>query len=338
MCTIRLPRLPVPVVTMQTRFILLNTSHAGNVGAAARAMKTMGFDDLVLVAPRWANVLRREETIQRASGALDVLEKCRIVATLDEALDGLTHLCATAMTPRDFGPPTTTPREHFEMLSKQELLAHVQQAQTAYLAPKLAPVGLLAAAPGLPAQGGTARRGVDSGNAAACKASDPRSGGAWGPQTGVGFLFGSERFGMRNEDVYRCHVCLSIPSNPQFGSLNIGAAIQVIAYEWRLALGGFGAAPVAPVAGQAAAAPVNVPVLADARQVAGMLTHLEQSLVALGFLDPAAPKKLMPRLNALFNRAAVTQEEIHILRGIAKAVLLQAAQKSPPAVDESASV
>ena len=86
---------------MQTRFILINTSHAGNVGAAARAMKTMGFDDLVLVAPRWANVLNREETIQRASGALDVLKNARIVATLDEALGGITHLCATAMTPRD---------------------------------------------------------------------------------------------------------------------------------------------------------------------------------------------------------------------------------------------
>jgi tRNA/rRNA methyltransferase len=95
---------------MQTRFVLIQTSHAGNVGAAARAMKVMGFDDLVLVAPRWANVLRREETIQRASGALDVLEKARIVATLDEALDGMTHLCATAMTPRDFGPPTVAPR------------------------------------------------------------------------------------------------------------------------------------------------------------------------------------------------------------------------------------
>lgn len=77
---------------MKTRFILINTSHAGNVGAAARAMKTMGFDDLVLVAPRWPNVLRREETIQRASGALDVLENARIVATLDEALDGMSHL------------------------------------------------------------------------------------------------------------------------------------------------------------------------------------------------------------------------------------------------------
>lgn len=239
---------------MHTRFILLHTSHAGNVGAAARAMKTMGFDDLVLVAPRWANVLRREETIQRASGALDVLEKARIVATLDEALDGMTHLCATAMTPRDFGPPTRTPREH------------------------LAPL-------------------------------------ATGAQQGVAFLFGSERFGMRNEDVYRCHVCLSIPSNPRFGSLNIGAALQVVAYEWRLALGGFAPAQVPTAADPPA------PQRADAAQVSGMLGHLEQSLVALGFLDPAAPKKLMPRLNSLFNRAQVTQEEVHILRGIAKSIL-----------------
>ena len=260
---------------MKTRFILLNTSHAGNVGAAARAMKTMGFDDLVLVAPRWSNVLRREETIQRASGALDVLEKCRIVDTLDDALEGMTHLCATAMTPRDFGPPTTTPREHFELLSKEKLSALIARG----LETDLAPNSVEAI-----------------------------------PPSGVAFLFGSERFGMRNEDVYRCHVALSIPSNPQFGSLNIGAAIQVIAYEWRLALGGF--------AVEEATAPS---VLADATQVAGMLTHLEQSLVALGFLDPAAPKKLMPRLNTLFNRAQVTQEEVHILRGIAKAILQQAA-------------
>src|ERR1035437_7845778 len=103
---------------MQTRFVLINTSHAGNVGAAARAMKTMGFNDLVLVAPRWANVLNREETIQRASGALDVLKNARIVATLDEALDGMTHLCPPPMTPRDSGPPTLRPRAHFEALVK----------------------------------------------------------------------------------------------------------------------------------------------------------------------------------------------------------------------------
>jgi tRNA/rRNA methyltransferase len=232
---------------MGTRFILINTSHAGNVGAAARAMKVMGFDDLVLVAPRWPDVLTREETIQRASGATDVLAKARIVATLDEALEGVSYLCATAMTPRDFGPPTSTPREHFGPLAASE--------------------------------------------------------------HNVAFLFGSERFGMSNDDVYRCHVALTIPTAPDFGSLNLAAAIQVIAYEWRTALGGFGP-PKTPGAE-----------LADAQSVAGMLAHWEQALTGIGFLDPAAPKKLMPRLNQMFNRAQLTPEEIHILRGVAKAML-----------------
>ena len=244
-----------PPPAMRTRFILINTSHAGNVGAAARAMKTMGFDDLVLVAPRWDNVLRREETIQRASGALDVLRNARIVATLDEAIDGMTHLCATAMVPRDFGPPTSTPRAHLPPLASGAVAAGEQ---------------------------------------------------------GVGFLFGSERFGMQNEDVYRCHVALRIPTNPQFGSLNLGAAIQVVAYEWRLALGGFGDGEAAPVP--------EAPRRADTQQVAGMLDHWERALVDIGFLDPAAPKKLMPRLQQLFHRAQLTDEEIHILRGVAKAM------------------
>ena len=259
---------------MKTRFILIQTSHAGNVGAAARAMKTMGFDDLVLVAPRWPNVLRKEETIQRASGALDVLERARIVATLDEALDGMSHLCATAMTPRDFGPPTRTPRQHFDLLLKKELQA------------------------------------LDGRALEADSAINPE------PESGVAFLFGSERFGMANDDVYRCHVALSIPTNPGFGSLNLGAAVQVVAYEWRQALGGFAAQESAPQGERA-----------DAAQLAGMLAHWEQALAAIGFLDPAAPKKLMPRLNQLFNRAQLTQEEIHILRGVAKS-MLQAARPS----------
>jgi tRNA/rRNA methyltransferase len=246
----------------RTRFVLIEPSHAGNVGAAARAIKTMGFEELVLVRPRWANVLRRQETIERASGANDVLDRARIVETLDEALDGMTHLCATAMTPRDFGPPTRAPREHFAQF--------------------------VAAPPADESQG-------------------------------IAFLFGSERYGMKNEDVYRAHVCLSIPTHPQFGSLNLAAALQVIAYEWRQALSAqFGGFVVSP-----ATAP---PVLADAPQVAGLLGHLEQALVAVDFLDPAAPKKLMPRLNALFNRAQLTQEEVHILRGVAKAMLETAAR------------
>ena len=254
---------------MRTRFILIETSHPGNVGAAARALKVMGFDEMVLVAPRYTNVLRKEETIQRASGANDVLDKTRIVDTLDEALDGISHLCATAMTPRDFGPPTRSPREHFEMLLGRS------QAHSATDASKT-------------------NESISS----------------------IGFLFGSERFGMKNEDVYKCHVALSIPTNPQFGSLNLAAALQLVAYEWRLALGGF---PVSSAVAESS--------LADAEQVSGMLGHFEKALVEIGFLDPAAPKKLMPRLNQLFNRANLTPEEIHILRGVAKAMIETAQAK-----------
>jgi len=253
---------------MKTRFVLINTSHAGNVGAAARALKTMGFDDLVLVAPRWPNVLRKEETIQRASGALDVLENCRIVATLDEALEGMSHLCATAMTPRDFGPPTRTPREHFALLMNGSLNA----------------------------------QGVGQGGAP--------------EESGVAFLFGCERFGMSNEDVYRCNVALSIPTNPTFGSLNLASAVQVIAYDWRQALGGYNVTEATATVERA-----------DAAQVAGMLQHWEEALADIGFLDPQAPKKLMPRLNQLFNRSQLTLEEIHILRGVAKAMIKAADAK-----------
>jgi tRNA/rRNA methyltransferase len=193
------------------------------------------------------------------------------------------------MTPRDFGPPTRWPREHFAQLMSRPKALGAEEPEPAY--------------------------------------------------AGVAFLFGSERFGMRNEDVYRCHACLSIPSNPQFGSLNIGAALQVIAYEWRLALGGFGLMGQ-PDALTEAQAQTQTGARADAAQVAGMLRHLEQALVELGFLDPEAPKKLMPRLNQLFNRAAVTQEEIHILRGVAKAVMQQSAQlrmgKNPSVPDGGA--
>lgn len=229
------------------RFILVNTSHPGNVGAAARAMKVMGFADLVLVQPRFADVLSQEETVAMASGAADILVRARIVESIDEALDGIDHLCATAMTPRDFGPPTAAPRPHLAQMA---------------------------------AQGAR-----------------------------MGFVFGSERYGLPNEIVYRCHTCLSIPTDPTYGSLNLAQAVQVIAYEWRQALGGFAVQPR-----------TAEPALADAAAVQGLLAHWREVLVAIGYLDPAAPKKLMPRLNQLANRAALTAEEVHILRGVAKAV------------------
>ena len=230
-----------------TRFILLGTSHPGNVGAAARALKVMGFSDLVLVAPRLPHMERKAEAIARASGALDVLEGIRTVASLAEALDGVTYVCATAMTPRDFGPTTHAPRELFGSLA--------------------------------------------------------------GSSNRVAFVFGTERYGMSNEDVYRCHACLSIPTNPGYGSLNLAQAVQLIAYDWRQALGGFAIAP----------GPAE-PQWADAASVQGVLAHWERTLVEIGFLDPAAPKKLMPRLNQLLNRAQLSREEVDILRGMARAV------------------
>lgn len=238
----------------RTRFVLVRTSHPGNVGATARAMKVMGFSDLVLVAPRFADVLQHEDTLALASGATDVLAQARIVPTLAEALDGITWACATAMTPRDFGPPTFAPRAHFA---------------------ELAPQGHR-----------------------------------------VAFVFGSERFGLGNEDVYRCHACLSIPTDPSYGSLNLAQAVQVLAYDWRQALGGFGVQPRTP--------PVH---WADGAAVQGLLAHWQQALVDVGFLDPAAPKKLVPRLNQLANRALLTQEEVHILRGIARAMQKLASQQ-----------
>jgi tRNA/rRNA methyltransferase len=260
------------LLPMQTRFILINTSHAGNVGAAARALKTMGFDDMVLVAPRWANVLRREETIQRASGANDVLDKCRIVETLDEALDGMTHLCATAMTARDFGPPTRAPREHLEAFAARNVAANRTDD--------------------------SAGETIDS------------------IDTGIAFLFGSERYGMKNEDVYRCHVALQIPTNPKFGSLNLASAIQLIAYEWQLIQAKTW--PEYPVT-DAANPHVESKKMADAKQIAGLLKHWEEMMLEIGYLDPNLPMKLMPRMQQIFNRAQLRDEEINILRGIARA-------------------
>jgi len=241
---------------MTTRFILVEPSHAGNVGAAARAMKVMGFDDLVLVAPRQADVLTQDETLARASGAQDVLQGARVVTTLEAALHGITHACATAMTPRDFGPPTAAPRTYLPAIATQ--------------------------------------------------------------QHAVAFVFGPERTGLSNEDVYRCHVCLSIPAHPGYGSLNLAQAVQLLAYDWRQALGGYDVLPRTPTVQRA-----------DGAAVDGLLAHWQQVLLASGFLKPAAPKKLMPRLRRIVQRAALSIEEVHILRGIARSVAKDH-DKGPP--------
>jgi tRNA/rRNA methyltransferase len=245
-----MPDSPAPTAPADdagTRFVLVGARHPGNVGAAARAIRVMGFRELVLVSPRRAGLAASAEAVAMASGATDVLAGAREFGTLAEALDGIEHVCATAMTPRDFGPPTFAPREHL----------------------------------------------------AAVAAAGAR----------LALVFGSERVGLSNEDVYRCHACLSIPTDPGYGSLNLAQAVQLLAYEWRLALGGFDVRPRTPA-----------PQVADAAAVLGALDHWRAVLVEIGYLDPAAPKKLMPRLQQLAHRASLSPQEVHILRGIARAV------------------
>nr|WP_304991790.1 RNA methyltransferase [Burkholderia plantarii] len=236
------------------RFVLVEPSHPGNVGAAARALKTMGFSRLVLVAPRVAGVLADPEAIAMASGADDVLAATQIVPTLADALAGVQWSVALTARSREYGPPRLAPRAAAE----------------------------------------TARAQLASGE--------------------IAFVFGNERVGLSNEHVDRCSAIAHIPANPEYSSLNLSQATQVLAYELRVAL----------LAGQPGEMHDGAAgTLARADQIEGMFAHLEQALVALDFLDPRNPKKLMPRLRRLFSRAGLEREEVNILRGIAKHIVLK---------------
>jgi tRNA/rRNA methyltransferase len=239
-----------------TRFVLVEPSHPGNVGAAARALKTMGFSRLIVVAPKIPFVTREPEAIAMASGADDVLASAQVVETLADALSGVHWSIALTARTREYGPPQMAPR------------------------------------------------------AAVGKACEQGEGGG-----AVALVFGNERVGLSNADVERCSALAHIPANPAYSSLNLAQAVQVLAYELRLALLERTEAFAASVPSAAASAPSD--------EIEGMYAHLEQALVALDFLDPANPKKLMSRLRRLFSRSGLEHEEVNILRGIAKHILLR---------------
>jgi tRNA/rRNA methyltransferase len=238
------------------RFILVETSRAGNIGAVARAMKTMGFTELVLVNPRFSDVQQDPEAVAFASGAQDILTSARIVGSMEEALAGCNFAAAVSARLREFSPPILTPRALAEQLAGQG--------------------GLRAA-----------------------------------------LIFGNERFGLPNEIVEKCNVLINIPANPEYSSLNLAQAAQVLAYECRVAALGE-IAPVTGIGFQGDAASLA--------QIDGMYAHLEQALVALGFLDADNPKKLMPRIKRLLSRTQLETEEVNILRGIAKQILQKTAR------------
>jgi tRNA/rRNA methyltransferase len=243
------------------RFVLVETSRAGNVGSVARAMKTMGFSDLVLVSPRCDDPLHDPEAVAFASGAIDVLQGARIVDSIGEALDGCNFAAAVSARLREFSPPVWSPRA---------FSAHA------------AGIGDLRPA----------------------------------------VIFGNERFGLPNQIVEQCNVLINIPANPDYSSLNLAQAAQVLAYECRLAAQGENRTQEGiGFHGETA----------SVAQIEGMYAHLEEALVAIGFLNATNPKKLMPRLKRLFARAQLETEEVNILRGIARQMM-----KAAPANDADA--
>jgi tRNA (cytidine32/uridine32-2'-O)-methyltransferase len=229
------------------RIILVETSHAGNIGSAARAMKTMGLCDLALVAPK---KFPHPKATALASNAADLLAQATVFATLDEAIADCELVVGTSTRARTIPWPLLTPREFAEKVK-------IEAEQTKKIA----------------------------------------------------VLFGREASGLTNDELHRCHYHIQIPTNPDYSSLNIACALQVIAYELR----------VASLQGATEAAQWDYP-FATAAQMESFYEHLHRVLIETEFLNPAVPRQLMTRLRRLFSRARVDEMEMNILRGILKAV------------------
>ena len=224
------------------RVVLCETSHPGNIGAAARAMKTMGIHDLRLVSP---DRFPDPEAQWRAARAADVLERATVHESLDDALRGTAFAVACSARTREMAVTATNARD-------------------------------------------AAARAIEVAGTQA-----------------VAIVFGNETYGLTTEQVNKCGLLASIPANPQYPALNLAAAVQVFAYELRLA------SMVAPAA-------VPERELATHEEVEGFYRHLETVMADIGFFDPEHPKKLMPRLRRLFARAGLEPEEVNILRGLLK--------------------
>ena len=227
------------------RIVLSHTSHPGNIGSAARAMKTMGLSDLRLVNPK-----QFPDPVAHAmsSGAQDVLDNALVCTSLDEALNGSVFTVGCTARRRDLS---------HDMLSARDV----------------APVLLKHAA-----------------------------------HQPVALVFGTEMSGLTNAELDRCQLLTHIPSNPDYSSLNLASAVQVLSYELRCALPDL------------TMPPADAPELAQHEEVELFYRELELTLIATGFLNPAAPRRLMTRLRRLYARTLLEKEELHFLMGIVKAM------------------
>lgn len=225
------------------RIVLCQTSHPGNIGATARAMKTMGLNQLYLVAP--VSFPDAHATVM-ATGAVDLLEQAHVVNSLEEALQGCALTIGLSARKRQLS---------------HELLTVRQAAMRA-----------------------------------ATTASNQE----------VALVFGTEMSGLSNAELDLCQLLAMIPANPEFSSLNLAAAVQVMCYELRMASLSEDALQL-----QARANP-----LATSDELERFYQHLEETLIQIGYYNPAEPKKLMQRVRRIYARANLEKEEVNILRGV----------------------
>jgi len=228
------------------RFVLVGTQHPGNIGAAARALKTMGLSRLVLVAPEQYPA---DEAFRRAAGADDLLASATVVASLAEAITDCRFVMGCTARSRRVALEEFAPRAAAERV--------VQIA------------------------------GRDE----------------------VALVFGRERTGLSNEELQLCHASVHIPANPEYSSLNLAAAVQVLAYELRIAL---------LAAGQGVAAATDGPgeTVATHAQLEGFFAQLGETLEDIDFHKGRAPESAMRKLRRLFLKSSLNEQEVRLLRGI----------------------
>ncbi|GLR65238.1 RNA methyltransferase [Marinospirillum insulare] len=247
------------------KIVLVGTSHPGNIGGVARAMKNMGLAELCLVAPRAQ--FPHPEAVLRSVGATDILDNVQIYASLEAAVADCTLVAGSSARSRHLPWPLLNPRELAGRL--EEELVHSEHR--------------------------------------------------------IALVFGREDRGLSNEELHLCHLHVHIPCNPDFSSLNLAAAVQVLSYELRMAV----------LASQENSSPAeelpfgtewDVP-FASGEALEHYFEHLEKTLIEIDFHDPNKPRQLMSRLRRLYMRARPDTMEVNMLRGILTATQ-KAAKKS----------
>ncbi len=238
----------------QIRIVLVNTTHPGNIGAAARAMKNMGLSRLYLVKPK---KYPHEEALWRAGHALDVLDNAVIVETVDEAIGEASLVIGTSARERKIPWPLMSPREVGTRVASEQ------------------------------------------------------------SNQDVAILFGREDRGLTNDELQKCHIHLNIPTADEYSSLNMAQAVQVVAYELRMACCGDNL----PSEKQSQEDKRDWDVdLASTGAMEHFYAHLEQVLIDIEFLDPKVPRQTMTRLRRLFTRVRMDEIELSMLRGILKKI------------------